>query len=124
MLVPIILPRRSLHWRCHAQQLAALGQLLLPVAIAEQAVIANALEPIGQSVEEKPPDEFFSGKRHRFWLTFISIVFPPEAHLTSFDIHQAMVRNGDAVSIPANIIEHLLGARKGGLGIDDPFGFS
>ena len=70
------------------------------------------------------PDEFFSRKRHRFLLTFIAVVFPLEAHLTSVDIQQAMVRNRDVVSIPADVIEHLLRASKGPLGIDDPFRFS
>ena len=43
--------------------------------------------------------------------------------MTSFDIQQAIVRNRDAVGVAADVIEHLLGAGKGFLGIDDPFGF-
>ena len=124
MLVPVILWHLDGYRRHHSQELAASSQLFLPVAITEQAVIANALESVGQSVEEKSADEFLSRKRHRFLLTFGSIVFPLEPHLPSFDVQQAMVRNRDAVSVPANIVEHLLRAGKWRFGVDDPFGFS
>ena len=75
-------------------------------------------------MEEKPADEFLGRKSHRFRPTFVSVVFPLEAHLASCDIQQAIVRDGDAVGVAADVIEHLLGASKGRLGIDDPFCFS
>jgi hypothetical protein len=40
--------------------------------------------------------------------------------LTSFDVEQTVVRNGDAMSVSADIIEHLFGTGEGALGIDDP----
>jgi hypothetical protein len=43
-------------------------------------------------------------------------------HLAVFDIQQAMVGDGDAVSVAAHIVEYLLGSSKGWFGIDDPFG--
>ena len=61
------------------------------MAIAEKAVIANALKSIRQNVEEKAADEFLGGKRHRFLLALVSIVFPLETHLTGFDVQQTVV---------------------------------
>jgi hypothetical protein len=75
-------------------------------------------------VEEKPADELLGRKRHRFLLAFVPVVFPLEAYLTSFDIQQAIVGDRDAVSVAADVIEHLLRAGKRRLGIDDPFCFS
>ena len=72
-------------------------------------------------MEEKPADEFLGRKRHRFLLTFVSVVFPVEAHLTRFDTQQAIIRDRDAVGVAADVVQHLLWASKGRLGIDDPF---
>jgi hypothetical protein len=49
----------------HAKQLSASGQILLPESIAEEAAIADAVEPVWQNVEEETPDEFLCGKGHR-----------------------------------------------------------
>jgi hypothetical protein len=48
--------------------LAASGKFLLSESIAEQAVIADAVEPAWQNVEEEATDEFLCGKGHRFLL--------------------------------------------------------
>src|ERR1019366_2488883 len=48
---------RTLLWRSHAEKLAATLQLLFPVSIAEEPVVANAVEPTGENVEQKTPDE-------------------------------------------------------------------
>src|SRR5262245_61879205 len=124
MLVLVIPQRRSFDWSSHSQQLAASGQFLLAVAVAEQAVIANALESIGQSVNEKTADELLGGKRHGFLVTLMSVVFPLETHLTICDIQQAMVRHRNTVGVSSDVIEHLLRASTRSLGIYNPFGFS
>jgi len=40
-----------------------------------------------------------------------------ELHLAIFDIQQAMVGNGNAVSIASHVVEYLLGSSKGWFGI-------
>ena len=82
----------------------------LPISIPEEAVIANALEPVRQDMEQEPPDELLGGQGHRFTLTAVAIVFPLEADLTVFDIEQAVVGDRDAVGISADVVEHLLGS--------------
>ena len=66
-------------------------------------------------MEQEAADELLGGKRHRFLLTVVPIVFPLEAHLTVFDIEQAVVGDGDAVGIAADVVEHLLGSGEGRL---------
>ncbi len=57
---------RSHLGRRHAQEVLTAGELLLPIAVAEEAVVANALEAERQDVEQKAPDEFRGSEGHRF----------------------------------------------------------
>ena len=73
-----------------------------------------------QNVEKKTADEFLRGKGHRFLLALVPIILISEAHLTAFDVQQAVVGDGDAMSVAADVIQHLLRSGEGPLGIDDP----
>jgi len=48
---------RCLIERIHTEKLTALSQSLLPVAVAEEAVIANAVEPVREHMQQEPADE-------------------------------------------------------------------
>ena len=61
-------------------------------------------------------------KRHRLLLVVVAIVLPAETDLTVLDVEQAIVGDGDAVGIAADVVEHLLGSGERALGIDHPFG--
>ena len=50
----------------------------------------------------------------------VAVVFPAEAHGTVVDRQDALVGDGHAVGVAAEVVEHAGGAREGGLGIDDP----
>jgi hypothetical protein len=104
-----------LHRGRPVQQMPAPGEFLLPVTIAEEAVVANALEAVGQSVEEEPADELLPRQRHRFLPVVVSIVFPLELNLTGVEVQQAMVGDGDAVGIAAHVVENLLQSAEGGV---------
>src|SRR5215472_11566186 len=67
----------------HAEQLAAARQLLLAIAIAQEAVVADALEAIGQNMEQEAADEFLGGEGHRPPASPRRIVLPAEANLPS-----------------------------------------
>jgi hypothetical protein len=57
---------------------------------------------------------------HQFLLIVVSRVPPTKADLAVGKRDQAMVRNGDAMSVTAEIVEHVLGTTEGRLAIDDP----
>lgn len=114
--------RRRLVPRGHAEERAAAGHLLGAVAVAEEAVVANALEAVGQAMEEKPPDEFLGGEGHRFLLAAIAVVGPLKADLSAVDVLEAVVRDRHAVGVAPDVVEHLLRARKGPLRVDHPVG--
>lgn len=106
--------------RPHAEQTPALGQFLFAPPAREKSAIANALEPVWQDVEEKPPDEFFGRQGHRPDFVGVTIILPPESHLVVLDIEQAVVGDGHAMGIAAHVVPYLLRPGERALGIDHP----
>ena len=101
--------------RRHMQQLATQGEFLLPIAIAEKAVVANALEAFGQDVKQESADELLGGERHRLVLAPVAIVLPAEVNLPVVDVEQAVVGDGDAMGVAADVLRTSSGPAKGGL---------
>jgi hypothetical protein len=95
--------------------------LLFAVAIAQEPVIANAVESTGEKVEEKSPNELLGGESHDFLLMVVAVVPPVELDLPVFDIHDPMIGNRDPVGVAADVVHHLLGSGERRLGVDDPF---
>ena len=62
----VALVRRRRGDRGHIQQLAAQGKLLGTVAVGEQAIVTNAMEAIGQNVQEEPAHKLVWCERHDF----------------------------------------------------------
>ena len=54
----------------------------------------------------------------------MTVVAPAEADLTVLDGEEAVVGDGDAVGVLAEVVEDLVGAGEGGLGVDDPLGLA
>ena len=92
-------------------------QFFFSVAVAEEAVVANALEAVGQDMKQEAADEFVPGQGHGFLLAAVAIVLVAELHLAVFDGEQTIIGDGYAMGIAAHVIEDLLGAGKGGLSI-------
>ena len=96
-------------------------QLLFAVSIAQEPVIANAVESTGENVEEESPNELFGRESHDFLLAVVAVVAPVELHLPVFDLQDPMIGNRDPVGVAADVVYHLLGPGEGRLGVDDPF---
>jgi len=71
--------------------------LLLAVAIAEEPVVANAVEPARQNMEQESPGELVCREGHGFLWIVVAIVPPLEFHLAVFDTDDPMIGNGDPV---------------------------
>src|SRR5260370_38765459 len=69
---------RAFVGRSHVQELAAMLQLLLAVSIAQEAIVANAVESAGENVEEESPDELLRREGHSFLRTVVAGVPPCE----------------------------------------------
>ncbi|BCH19693.1 hypothetical protein MesoLjLa_65440 (plasmid) [Mesorhizobium sp. L-2-11] len=80
----------------------------------------------------KPPGRTSNEKRrmivrrncHDLLPIAVPIVLPVEGDFVVLDGDEAIVGNGDAVGIAADVIEDLFGSGEGRLGIDDPLGLS
>jgi hypothetical protein len=107
--------------RSHAEELAAMLQLLFAVSIAQEPVIANTVEATGENVEEESPNELLGRESHDFLLIVVAVVPPLELDLPVFDIHDPMIGNRDPVGVAADIVHHLLGSGERRFGVDDPF---
>ena len=67
-------------------------------------------------------DELLGGNRHHLLLLLVSVVFPLEGNLTIFQCQQTPIRDSYAMSVASQILQHLLRAAKGGLGVNHPVG--
>src|SRR5262249_14103687 len=79
--LPRFLRRLWFGRRTGPQQLAAQGQLLLAMAIGQEAVVADPHEPTRQDVEQQPPDELHSREGHGPLPVAVGRVLIPEADL-------------------------------------------
>ena len=96
-------------------------ELLFSVPITKQTVIADPLQSLRQDVQQEAADELVRRESHGLLGVVVAIVLPAEGDGPIIDMEETIVRDGDAMSITADVIEDLLGSRKGCFGIDDPF---
>ncbi len=101
-----------------------MGKLLFAVAIAEKTVIADAMETLGQDVQQKAADELVGRHGHDLLPIAVPIILPAKTHRAVLDIDEAVVGDGDAVRVAADVVGHLLGPGEGRLGKDHPVGLS
>ena len=96
------------------------------MGVGEEAVVANAMEPVRQHVKQEAPHEFADVEAHDLALatTALAIVFPAETDMGLVKIEQAAVSYRDAMRVAREISQDLLGTGEGLFGIDDPFGRS
>ena len=90
------------------------------MSTGEIAEVADADKASGQHMLAKAAQELGSGESHDALLIAVSIVFPSKGHAMTIEAEQALIADGDAMSIAAEIAQHALRFTKSGLGIDDP----
>ena len=90
------------------------------VSAGEIAEVADADKAPGQHMLAKAAQELDSGESHDALFIAMSIVFPSEAHAVPIEAEQALVADGHAVGIAAEIAQYVSGSAKSGLGIDHP----
>jgi hypothetical protein len=93
------------------------------VSTGEIAEVANADKAPGQHMLAKAAQELRGGKSHDALLIAMSIIFPSKSHAVTIEAKQALIADGDAVSVSAKIAQHVRRSAKSGLGIDHPIMF-
>ena len=106
--------------RSDTKQAAAQVQLLLPMAVGEQAIMTDAMETVRNRMQQETANELVGLKRHYLLPAARSIILPSECDAIAIDADEAGIGDGNAMRVAAEISQHLRGSSKGRLGIDDP----
>ena len=85
--------------------------------------MADAHEAFGDDVKHETPDEFDVIEFHAFDFCVIGIVFVAEDDGVVIGGIDAMIGDGDAVGVVAEVFDHGFGAAEGLLDIDGPVFF-
>ena len=96
--------------------------LALRRGAGEQPVVADAMETLGQDVEQEAPDELVGAERHCAIprLPVAAVILVAEGHAALVESDEPAVRDGDAMGVAGEIGEHRFGPGEGRLGVDEP----
>jgi hypothetical protein len=102
------------------EQLAAVREFVLSVAVGEKAKVADADEARGQDVKAEAAEELDGRKGEGFFDTAVAVILPAEADAAVIDLQQAVVGDSHAVGVATEIVDDLGGAAERALGVDHP----
>ena len=89
-------------------------------SVGEESEVADAHETGRQQMEQKAAQELIDSQSHEPLLVAVRGISPAEGDLAIGESDQPGVRDGDAMSVCAEIAQHMLRSAEGRLGIDDP----
>ena len=69
---------------------------------------------------QEAPQELGGRERHLSLLVAARVILPAEGDALTVESQQAMIADGDTVSVPAEVAQHLASAAESWLGINDP----
>ena len=104
--------------RLDLKQVAHTREGLASVALGEKAVVTDAMEPVGQDVEEKAADENVRGKAHDAAAPAAAIVLVGERDVIVVDGDKPRIGDRRAVGVAGEIGQYALGAAEWRLGVD------
>src|SRR5215467_3869974 len=88
--------------------------------MGEETEVADAHEARGKDVEEKASQELLHRQGHEAWLVSVGGVSPAEGDLVTGQRDEAMVGDGDAMGVGAQVVEDILRATETRLAVDHP----
>ena len=106
-------------WIVQQQTLTA-GQEGSTATISQEAEGADADKAAGQYMKQEAAQELLRRKGHHPLPISVGVIFPAERDLVVFEGDQAMVGDGDAMGVAAEIAEEVMGAAERWFGIDHP----
>lgn len=94
--------------RWDVEKPSAQVQLHLPMTIGKQAVMTNAMEAVGDGVQQETTDELMHIERHQLSDAACSVILPSKGDAIAVHADEAGIGNGDAVGVATEIGQHLL----------------
>jgi hypothetical protein len=95
------------------KQVAHVREGVASVAFGEEAVVTDAVEAVGQDVEEKAADELVRGKPHDAASASAAIVLVRERHMIVVDGDEPRVGDRRAVRVAGEIGQYALASTAG-----------
>ncbi|HET7442998.1 MAG TPA: hypothetical protein VFJ47_16975 [Terriglobales bacterium] len=103
-----------------AQQLKAKRENRGAPPIGEKAEMPDAYETFWEQVQKKAFQELIDGKRLQLLFVVVGGIAPAKGDLAISEADQAVIGDGHAVGIAAEILQHVFRAAKRALQIDHP----
>ena len=109
-------------WRRYVEQLTRSGDVLGAPAIGEETVVSDAVETVGQDVDQEAADELVGVERHELvaGVALGPVILPFESHALAVEGDEPAVGDSDPVRVAGQVGEHRAGSAKRPLGIDHP----
>src|SRR5208337_657566 len=88
--------------------------------VSKKSEVADAHEAAGQQVEKEAAQELFDRQSHDPLLVTVGGVAPAKSDVSVGESNQPAVGNGDAMSVSAEIAQHVFWPAERALGVNDP----
>jgi hypothetical protein len=92
----------------------------MKIACGTETEVAQARVSFRQYVEQETPEKFDSIQTHNPRLSLLSVVLHREADPAIVECHQAVIGDGNSVSVSTEVAEDVFRTGEGRLGIYDP----
>ena len=96
------------------------GERAFSFAIGQKPKMADLDEAAWQHMQQEAAHKLHRIQGHGLFLVAVCGIPPAKSDLTVLEAKQSPVGDGDAVSVMGQVLNHMLRARKGLLGVDDP----
>ena len=80
--------------------------------VGEEAEVPDAHETFGKHVQQEAAQEFIERKSQQLLFVVVSRIAPAKSDLPFGERDQAMIRDGYAMGVAAQILEHILRATE------------
>lgn len=100
------------------EQCARQGQQLFAEAVGEQAVAADAHEAFWQYMQEEAAEKVHRVEGHDALLAMVGIIAPEEADALPVEGGDAVIADGHAMGVAAEVSQNMFGPTEGRLGVD------
>ena len=88
-----------LFWRRDVEQPSAEVQLHLPMTIGKQTVMTNAMEAVGDGVQQEAADELMGIERHQLLDAACSVILPSKGDVIAVHADKTGIGDGDAMGV-------------------------
>jgi hypothetical protein len=98
---------------CRAEQLKAKRQSRGAPTASQESVMADAHETLRKDVQQETPQELVDRQGSELLLIVVRGIAPAKSNLVILERDQAMVGDGHAMGVAAEIVQHVSGTTEG-----------